>query len=221
MEFNEDDYLQLSGIQHFAFCRRQWAIIHIEKQWTDNYLTIDGINMHEKAHDRDASESRGDLLVIRGLAINSAKYGLSGECDVVEFRRSSNTGISLKDHAGLWTPYPIEYKRGAPKENDADELQLCAEAICLEEMLCCDIQKGALYYGETRHRKEVLFTAEIRDRVSKLTAEMHEMYARGYTPKVKPSKKCNSCSLKEACLPSMLKSQSVSGYIKGRLEDLL
>lgn len=133
----------------------------------------------------------------------------------------SPDGIPLSDREGLWQPYPIEYKRGKPKEHDADELQLCAQAICLEEMLCCEIPKGALFYGETRRRKEIQFTGELRQRVLSCLEEMHELYRRGYTPKVKPSKSCNACSLKELCLPRMLKTGSVDKYMRSMMEDSL
>ena len=145
-QYQEDDYLQLSGLQHFCFCRRQWALIHIENQWAENYRTVDGELMHENAHNADFQESRGDLLIVRGLAIHSARLGVSGQCDVVEFRRSPD-GVSLRKREGLWQPYPIEYKRGKPKEGLEDKLQLCGQAMCLEEMLCCAIPEGALYYG--------------------------------------------------------------------------
>lgn len=129
--YTEEDYLMLSGIQHFAFCRRQWAIIHIEQQWAENYRTTAGELMHKKAHGEGVFEKRGDLLTARGLRISSHELGLSGQCDVVEFCRDKN-GISLYGYDGKWNPVPVEYKRGEPKENNADELQLCAQAICLE-----------------------------------------------------------------------------------------
>ena len=159
MKYSEEDYLLLSGIQHFAFCRRQWALIHIENQWAENERTVDGIIMHEKAHSGDA-ESRGDAVIMRAVRVFSATLGVSGECDVVEFHRNAD-GISLNGHDGLWQPYPVEYKRGKPKEHNADEMQLCAQAMCLEEMLCCTIPCGALFYGEPRRRTEVEFTPEL------------------------------------------------------------
>lgn len=136
MAFEEEDYLQLSGLQHFAFCRRQWALIHIEAQWAENLRTVDGHLMHENVHNQEFRESRGDRLIVRGLAIHSARLGISGQCDMVEFRQDP-AGVPLRGREGLWLPYPVEFKRGKPKEDDADELQLCAQAMCLEEMLCC------------------------------------------------------------------------------------
>lgn len=217
MKYSEEDYLPLSGIQHFAFCRRQWALIHIENQWAENERTVDGIIMHEKAHSGDA-ESRGDVVIMRALRVFSATLGVSGECDVVEFNRNAD-GISLNGHDGLWQPYPVEYKRGKPKEHNADEMQLCAQAMCLEEMLCCTIPCGALFYGEPRRRTEVEFTPELRRAVEDSLNEMHDYYKRGYTPKAKPRKGCSACSLKEICLPKMVQRKSVAAYVEGALNE--
>ena len=218
MEYNEADFLQLSGIQHFTFCRRQWALIHIENQWADNFRTVDGTLMHENAHDREFEENRGATLIRRGVSVYSAELGISGQCDVLEYRKSDN-GIPLPDRDGLWQPYPVEYKRGKPKEDAADELQLCAQAMCLESMLCCDVPEGALYYGEIRRRIKITFSEDLRSHVTKLLAEMHELFSRGYTPKVKPSKACSACSLKELCLPKLMKNTSVSSYLKESMES--
>lgn len=218
MAFDEEDYLQLSGLQHFAFCRRQWALIHIEDQWAENLGTVEGSLMHEHVHDRSFRESRGDCLTVRGLAVHSALLGVSGECDAVEFHRDP-AGISLRGREGLWRPYPVEYKRGKPKEHNADELQLCAQAMCLEEMLCCDIPQGALYYGEPRRRTVVLLTPELRGQVRDCLSEMHEMFGRRHTPKVKPSKVCNSCSLKDLCLPKLMGRKTVATYLADAMEE--
>lgn len=149
MIYQEEDFLQLSGLQHFAFCRRQWALIHIEQQWAENFRTVDGDLFHDNAHDGRFRESRGDLLVTRGVSVYSVRLGISGQCDVLEYHRSTS-GIPLAGKSGLWQPFPVEYKRGEPKESDIDRLQLCAQAMCLEDMLCCDIPNGALFYGQTR-----------------------------------------------------------------------
>lgn len=212
MEFDEDEFLMLSGLQHYAFCRRQWALIHIEQQWDENYRTVDGQIFHENAHDDTYSEKRNGILIRRGLSVFSRALGISGICDVVEFQPSEN-GICLSTDSQLYTPVPIEYKRGAPKEHQADELQLCAQAMCLEEMLLCKIDKGYLYYGETRHRLEVIFTTELRNLVSSYLDEMHALFQKKYTPKVKISKKCNACSLKNICLPKLNQNPSVESYI--------
>lgn len=218
MSFQEEDYLQLSGLQHFQFCRRQWALIHIEDQWAENFRTVDGGLMHEKAHDTALRESRGGLLTVRGLAIHSSRLGVSGQCDVVEFRADPG-GVPLPGREGLWLPYPVEYKRGRPKENRADELQLCGQAMCLEEMLCCAVPEGALYYGESRRRLAVQFTPELRGLVQSRLSEMHEFYQRRCTPKVRPSKSCNACSLKDLCLPKLLRGRSVADYLAGAMEE--
>ena len=209
---NENDYLLLSGIQHFVFCRRQWALIHIEQKWQDNLRTVEGNMLHEKAHGELLYEKRGDLLIIRGLPVSSSQLGLSGACDVVEFH-SAEQGITLSGRTGHYLPVPVEYKRGEPKTDLSDMMQLCAQGICLEEMLACDIPKGYLYYGETRHRIEVELDAELRREVSSATGEMHEMYRRRLTPKVKTGNFCRACSLRDLCLPKLCKIMPVSQYI--------
>ena len=219
MNIREEDWLQLSGLQHFAFCRRQWALIHIEDQWAENFRTVDGSLMHENAHDQGFRESRGDVLIVRGLAVHSAQLGISGQCDVVEFHQDPD-GISLQGREGTWRPYPIEYKRGKPKDGPADALQLCAQAMCLEEMLCCAIQEGAIYYGETRHRTVVPLTQDLRSQVRDSLVEMHDLYQKHYTPKVKPTKACNACALKDLCLPKLMRVKKVADYLTGAMEEL-
>ncbi len=214
--YEEDDYLMISGLQHFAYCRRQWALIHIEQQWAENERTVDGHLFHHTAHDAAKIEKRGNLLITRGLRVKSARLGLSGSCDVVEFRKDSD-GISLSSYEGLWLPSPVEYKKGQPKEHDADELQLCAQAICLEEMLACRILCGSLFYGENRRRHKVEFTDSLRKRVSDMAAEMHDLWKKGYTPKVKWQKGCNACSLKNICIPKLGRIKPVDAYIENRL----
>ena len=216
--YKEEDYLQLSGIQHFAFCRRQWALAYIELQWDENVRTVEGKLLHEKAHDPTNAEKRGDLIISRGMPVYSRELGISGECDVVEFHRSQD-GITLFGRDGLYEVIPIEYKRGKPKENDVDILQLMAQALCLEEMLCCQISFGYLYYGETRHRKTVEFTEEIRHKTKDMFLEMHQYYERRYTPRVKRSKACNACSLKDICLPALGIAKSATDYINSRLSE--
>ena len=216
--YREEDYLMLSGLQHFAYCRRQWALIHIEQQWAENERTVDGQIFHAVAHDKGRIEKRGDLLITRGLPIKSAQLGMSGICDVVEFHKSAE-GVSLASYEGLWQPYPVEYKKGLPKLNEADELQLCGQAICLEEMLLCRIPGGSLFYGENRRREPVEFTEELRGKVYDMAKEMHVLWDKGYTPRVKPQKGCNACSLKEICVPRLGRVKSVSAYIEGSLSE--
>ena len=219
MEYKEEDFLQLSGLQHFKFCRRRWALIHIENQWEENYRTIDGAILHQNAHDTEFLESRGDRFITRGVSIYSAELGVSGQCDVLEYHRG-NTGIPIAGKDGLWQPFPVEYKRGKPREDTGDALQLCGQAMCLESMLCCDIPEGALYYGEIRRRERVAFTPELRTQVRQMLEQMHDLYQRGYTPKVKPTKSCNACSMKELCLPKLMKNRSVSAYLKSAMEEV-
>ncbi len=217
MEYNEEDFLSLSGIQHFKFCRRQWALIHIEQQWQENIRTVEGQILHERAHDNLLKEKRGDLIISRGIAVFSKTLGINGVCDVVEFRRDKD-GVPVFGREGLFKAIPIEYKRGKPKEDDIDILQLTAQAMCLEDMLNCKIQDGYMYYGEINHRIKVEFTDELKNRVLEICKEMHEVYERRYTPKVKLSKKCNACSLKNICLPKLCKNSSVKDYIERCLE---
>ena len=218
MDYKEDDYLMLSGIQHFVFCRRQWALIHIENQWEENVRTVEGHLIHEKAHDKFVSETRGNITVSRGMPVYSASLGTSGECDVVEFHKST-TGISLNGRDGYYQVFPIEYKRGREKEDDADVLQLVAQTLCLEEMLCCSIPKGYLYYNEVRRRLEVDINEELRKKVEGIFAEMHQMFSRRYTPKVKRTKRCNACSLKHICVPVLCSNKSVSSYIADTIKE--
>lgn len=218
MVYNEEDFLQLSGLQHFKFCRRQWALIHLENQWVENGRTMDGQLLHKRAHDGSLREKRGDLLITRDMRVFSAKLGCSGACDVVEFRRSES-GIALHGQEGLYQPFPVEYKRGKKRGDTANALQLCGQAMCLEEMLCCDIPQGALYHGGTKRREVVDLTPALRQEVRECLEEMHQLASRGYTPKVKPTKSCNACSLKEICLPKLSKTPTVQVYLRARLEE--
>ena len=216
--YAEDDFLLISGFQHFRFCRRQWALIHIEDQWAENVRTVEGEALHRKAHDASARERRGDLLITRDMRVFSPRLGITGACDVVEFRRDP-AGVPLHGEEGLYLPFPVEYKRGSAREDGANELQLCAQAMCLEEMLACEIPSGALFYGETRRRQDVLFTPELRSEVESCVSQMRELWQRGHTPRVKPTKACNACSMKELCLPKMLRQRGAAAYIQARLEE--
>lgn len=218
MEYKEEDFLMLSGIQHFVFCRRQWALIHLEQQWSENFLTTDGNIMHQKTHDSTSFEKRKDTLISRGVPICSRELGISGVCDVVEFHKVSD-GIELFGQKGKYEVFPIEYKRGSQKEDESDLLQVAAQALCLEEMFCCEIRKGYLYYGETRRRVEVDINDEVRKNLKKIVDEMHELFQKGYTPKVKPTSKCKACSLAEICLPQLSTKKNVETYIKRMLEE--
>lgn len=220
MPYRECDFLQISGIQHFSFCRRQWALIHVEGLWAENVRTINGEIFHERAHDHNSSEKRRDLLTVRALRIFSAELGISGECDIVEFKRNDTCGVKLQGQEGLWVPTPIEYKSGSSKSGESDRLQLCAQTMCLEEMLCCNIDFGYLFYGETHRREKVYINNEIRQTAKIMLEEMHSYVKRGYTPKVKTGKHCNACSLKELCLPSLCKNKSAVQYINTAIEEV-
>lgn len=214
--YEEEEYLQLSGIQHFVFCRRQWALAYLELQWNENVRTVEGHLLHTKAHDGSVAEKRGDLIISRAMPVCSRELGISGECDVVEFHKSAE-GITLSGREGLYKVIPVEYKRGAPKENKADILQLAAQAMCLEEMLCCEIPVGYLYYGETRRRMQVEFSDDIRNRVKEMFMEMHQYFERKHTPKAKRTKSCNACSLKDLCLPVLEKKKKAGLYIDSHI----
>lgn len=215
---DSDDYLLMSGIQHFAFCRRQWALIHIEQQWAENVRTAEGGLEHNRCHDDAFTEKRRDLLVVRGLRVISHRLRLSGNCDVVEFH-SDPAGVLLQGREGTWLPMPVEYKHGHAKENNADRLQLCAQGMALEEMLACDVPQGALYYAETRRREIVPLTQELRAEAQSMSDEMYAYYSRGTTPKTKPGKHCNACSLKELCLPTLCKKADAKAYLREHIDE--
>ena len=196
MAAGTEDYLLLSGIQHFCFCRRQWALIHVEQQWSENLHTAEGRLEHARCHDDTLSEKRRDRLLVRGMQVVSHRLRLSGVCDVVEFR-ADPAGVSLWGREGLWMPLPVEYKHGRTKESDADRLQLCAQAMALEEMLVCEIPAGALFYEETRRREPVPFT-----------------------PKVRTGKHCKACSLRGLCLPGLDRRADAAAYIHGHVDEV-
>ena len=212
---NTDDYLQMSGIQHFAFCRRQWALAYLEQQWSENQRTAEGRLQHTRCHDVTLTEKRGDLLIARGMRVVSHRLKLTGDCDVVEFHRSPS-GVSLAGREGLWLPYPVEYKKGSDQTKESDEVQLCGQALCLEEMLCCQIPEGSLFYGETRRRTRVAFDGTLRQRTLDLLHELLGYMDRGYTPGAKLHKGCNACSLRDICLPKLSRAPSVADYIHDR-----
>ncbi len=219
MDYKEDDYLMLSGIQHFSFCRRQWALIHIEQQWDENLRTVEGSLFHRKAHDGYSSERRKDIIVSRGMPVFSRTMGVNGICDIVEFHRDDKKGISLHGREGRYLVYPVEYKKGQPKEDEEDILQMAAQAMCLEEMVAGSVSKGYLFYGEIRRRIEVPLGEGIRQRVKDSFIEMHQYFQRKYTPKVKRTKACNACSLKNICLPQLMKNKSAREYVSTQIGE--
>lgn len=216
--YNEEDFLLLSGIQHFQFCRRQWALIHIEQQWEDNVRTIEGTHLHKKADQPWIREKRGDKLMVRAMPVHSRELGLTGICDVVEFVRDPS-GFPLAGEEGLYLPFPVEYKRGKPKRDDSDRSQLIAQLMCLEEMLVCELSLGYFYYDEIKHRTEVEVTEADREMVRRSVSEMRHYFERNHTPKAKAGPHCDSCSLHAICLPEVLDYKSVSSYIEGRIHE--
>lgn len=187
----------------------------MERQWAENARTAEGQVFHATAHHGPESEARGDLLILRGLRVASPSLRLGGICDVVEFHRSPS-GVSLAGREGLWLPYPVEYKKGSDQTKESDEVQLCGQALCLEEMLCCQIPEGSLFYGETRRRTRVAFDGTLRQRTLDLLHELLGYMDRGYTPGAKLHKGCNACSLRDICLPKLSRAPSVADYIHDR-----
>ena len=218
--YTADQLLPLSGIQHFVFCRRQWALIHIERQWQENVLTAEGRLLHQRADQPFLCETRQGLVTARAVPVASYRLGLAGVCDVVEFT-AADEGVHLPGRAGSYQPAPVEYKRGREKHDPCDEVQLCAQAMCLEEMLAAAIPQAYLYYGETRRRVAVALDAELRQLVERMAAEMQAYFQRGHTPRVKPSKACRSCSLADRCLPDLQnRSLPASKYIQQHIEGV-
>ncbi len=192
-----DDYLPVSGLQHLLFCRRQCALIHVEGIWRENLLTAEGRVLHDRVHERGV-ENRPGVSIVRGLYLCSRRLRLTGVSDVVEFHGEGPTA----------QPYPVEYKRGREKRWSHDEVQLCAQAICLEEMLGVDVPEGALYYGASRRRRQVCFDGELRRLTEDAASEYHEMVRRKETPRAKRGRKCRSCSLLGSCMPDVTASPS-------------
>ena len=208
--YSEDDLLPISALQHLVFCDRQCALIHVEQAWDENRLTAEGRIMHERVHEL-GEESRRDVRIARGLALRSLRLGFTGKADVVEFQRVER---------GIWRPFPVEHKRGKPKPDDSDRVQLCSQALCLEEMLGIDVPSGAIFYGKTRHRLEVVFDDSLRSKTEAFSGELHELIGAGITPKPVYSKKCRSCSLADRCLPQVIRGKkTVRAYLDRILEE--
>ena len=205
--YSEDDLVQLSALQHFMYCRRQCALIHIEQVWTENLFTAEGRIMHDKV-DTANRESRGNVRIEYSVPMRSLRLGLIGKADVVEFHRMDN---------GTWLPFPVEYKRGKPKMDDSDRVQLCAQALCLEEMLTVEIPKGALFYGRTRRREEIVFDERLRSETEDAAGKVHELIYAAVTPRAEYSKKCRKCSLLDLCMPKA--GRKVSNYLMRAVEE--
>jgi CRISPR-associated exonuclease Cas4 len=203
MTFPEDDLLPLSALQHLLYCERQAMLIHVERVWADNPFTVEGKRLHERV-DSGTGETRGDVRIARGLPLRSLRLGLSGKADAVELHRlpDGEPGSRVPGAPGVWRPFPVEYKRGRPKRHRADEVQICAQALCLEEMLGGAVPAGALFYGQTRRRLDVAFDSELRRQTEEAAARLHELFAARITPPPVREPKCDQCSLLDLCLPA-------------------
>ena len=209
-----EDKIQISGIQHYLYCKRRWALLYIENIWQDNFLTLDGDRVHEKAHNQNIKESRKDKFIERGVYISSEKYNLIGQCDVIEYIRDNN-GIQLKNKKGLWIIVPVEYKHGDGSSLDVDKYQLFAQILCLEEMFQCSINYGCLYYKKTNKRILVDFNDFEREKIISIINEINSLLKENKTPKIKySSKKCKNCSLLEKCNPKILDTKSINKYLE-------
>jgi CRISPR-associated exonuclease Cas4 len=232
--YAEEDLLPLSALQHLVFCERQCALLHIENVWEENSLTIEGTHFHQKVHeDLPRREVRGDMVLLRGLSLRSLRLGLVGRADVVELHRvgpgagetvrdGTRLSIPIQGLPGLWIPFPVEYKLGKPKQDRSDDVQLCAQALCLEEMLHVQVREGALFYGRVRRRHAVLLDETLRD-LTRATAErLHRLIESGRTPVAREEPKCGNCSLKDLCLPdAAAPGRSATGYLSRHVEQLL
>ena len=209
MNYEIDDLIFLSALNHYIYCPRRCALIHIEQAWSENIFTAEGRIMHEKV-DTANKESRGNVRIEYGVPLRSLRLGLIGKADVVEFHKQGDK----------WIPFPVEYKRGKPKIDDCDKVQLCAQAICLEEMLNVEIPEGALFYGQTHHRHDVIFDKALRLETEDAAKKVHALIESGITPKAEYSKKCKKCSLLELCMPKTCgKSWSARKYLLTAIEE--
>ena len=212
--FSEDDLLPVSGLQHLAFCERRWALVELERQWEENRFTAEGELLHEKAHSGEV-DSRPGTLIRRAMPLRSLRLGLSGQADVVEFVPCApdEAGIALRRRKGKWRIYPVEYKRRRERIGESYEVQLCAQALCLEEMLEVTIPAGAIFDGKARRRTEVLFAPALREEVERLAGRMREILQSMRTPAPDPGRKCAGCSMNPVCLPEVLGSARASRYL--------
>ncbi|MBE01583.1 CRISPR-associated protein Cas4 [uncultured Marinobacter sp.] len=214
MDLSSNELLPLSGLQHFAYCPRQFALIHIDQQWEENRFTAEGQVLHQRVNE-GKSETRRDLHIARSVRLISQQLGLSGVADVVEFHRVDQGGCQLAGRPGCWQPYPVEYKRGRSKSDDWDRIQLCAQAMALEEMLSVEVPEGALFYGQPRRREQVLFTSPLRELTRQMAARVHALFESGQLPAAEPGPKCKHCSLQQRCMPGV---DSASAYLARMLD---
>jgi CRISPR-associated exonuclease Cas4 len=214
---DEDNLLPISGLQHLAFCRRQCALIHIESAWEENRLTAEGRLIHDHAHDAE-TELLDGVLIARGLRLVNRCLGLIGVADVVEFHPDEN-GVALPGHRGGWRPFPVEYKRGKPKTHDADRIQLCAQALCLEEMLGVNIGEGALFYAQPHRREQVAFDDFLRQETEHQAHQFHVLVREGIVPAAEYGSQCRQCSLLDICQPQG--EGSATAYLHEELASIL
>ena len=221
--YAEDNLLPISALQHLRFCGRQWGLIHLEQQWAENRLTAEGRILHDRVHGA-GTETRPGIIVARGLSIRCLRLGITGQADAVEFHLAAageSGAIPIIGHQGTWRPFPVEYKRGRPKPDPYDEVQLCAQALCLEEMLSTCIPAGAVFYGQPRRRLEVSFAPELRDETESLCRRMRDLHSRGITPPAAFTKGCNRCSLLSVCLPKLpSRKGAVERYMASALHEV-
>ena len=211
--YNENEFLQLSGIQHFSVCKRQWALIHLERAWEDSVRTKEGDLTHETVDDPFFIEKRGDTITSRSMPVRSFELGLNGICDVVEFRRSKE-GVTLRNRQGKYEIFPVEYKVGSPKLKNWDLVQLCAQVISLEEMFNTQIDNASLYYATPKRRSVYEMNDAIRNDTRKVAKEMHELFLKGITPSAIKTPICNSCSLINKCMPNLSRGKSIKDYME-------
>lgn len=206
----DDAFIPISALQHYLYCPRQCALIHVERQWEENVHTAEGRLLHERS-DRPSSEKRRGIRTATALPIGSERLGIQGVADVVEFRRN---GADTQ-------PYPIEYKRGRPKAHRADEVQLCAQALCLEEMLSVAVKEGALFYGKTRRRHIVVFDEELRSLTCEVITDARAMVEARRTPAATyEARRCDKCSLLDLCRPRVLPARAhVQGWLQRQIEE--
>lgn len=221
VHYKEEDMLMLSGIQHFMFCPRQWALIHIEQQWAENRLTTEGSIIHQNVDNPEYRQKNGDVITLRSLHISSSSLGLYGITDAVELRPSEtgSNAILHPKYPGYWSLFPVEYKRGRSKSDERDKVQLAAQVLCLEEMYKIEITEAALFYYETRHRDIVIIDDYLRNLTKDCAEEMHNVFETGITPKAIKIKGCKNCSLKDLCYPELNYCQDVTQYLKRNLYE--
>ncbi|HET54292.1 MAG TPA: CRISPR-associated protein Cas4 [Ignavibacteria bacterium] len=202
--FTEDDFIMISALQHYVYCPRQCGLIHVDDVWQENLFTTRGNILHEKV-DTDTYETRGAIKTVRGLRIHSYNYGIVGRCDVVEFREEKSGKVIL----------PVEFKSGEPKEDISDKVQLCAQVLCLEEMLNTKITQGAFFYGKIRRRNTVEIDHELRTKTESIINSVREIVSSKKVPLAEYAAKCRNCSLQSVCQPKAMNSRKLKNYIKG------